>query len=103
MLSESRDLAPTVKGLTLFRISASRGQTTMTDLCGTIISTMKFFVERGYKCFEAGSLDPFLYEDDTAFEFQNDLSRIVSNFEYIKIGSFKDTQPECPWADEKDF
>ena len=103
MLSEARDLAPSVKGLTLFRISASKGQTTMMDLCGTIITTMKFFVERGYKCFEAGSLEPFLYEDDSAFDFQNDLSRIVSNFEYIKIGTYKDTNEKCPWADEKDF
>lgn len=103
MLSETRDLAPTINGLTLFRIHAAKGQTTMVDLMGTIISTMKFFVEKGYKCFEVGSLEPFLYDEDTAFEFQESLTRITSNFEYVKVGTYKDTNEACPWADEKDF
>jgi len=103
LLSESKTLAPSVQGLTLFRIAAAKKNATVTDLLGTIISTMKFFVERGYKCFDEQSLEPLLFDDDAALDFQKDYVNITSNFDFVKVGVWRSDKEACPWSDEKDF
>lgn len=102
-VSETKELSMSVKGLNLFRIKAAKGQKTMFDLVEILLSTMQFICERGYKCFMTNSLDPFLYDDDTAMEFQEDYLRIVTNFEYVKLGTYKGQNKACPWASENDF
>lgn len=102
-LSESKTLSWSYSGMQLFHLQASKGRKTCTDLLEVVISTMKFFVERGYRCFETGSLDPFFFEDDAAWEFQERYNRIITNFDYVKIGSWKGINEDCPWASEADF
>jgi hypothetical protein len=102
-VSETKELSMSIKGLNLFRISAAKGQKTMIDLVEILLSTMQFICERGYKCFQTGSVEPFLYDDDTAMEFQEDYIRIVTNFEFVKLGTYKGQNKSCPWASENDF
>jgi hypothetical protein len=102
-VSETKELSMSVRGLNLFRIKAAKGQKSMVDLVEILLSTMQFICERGYKCFVTKSIDPFLYDDDTAMEFQEDYLRIVTNFEYVKLGTYKGQNKTCPWASENDF
>ena len=102
-LSETQELTYTMNGMTMFRMAAARGHKTCFDLIEVILSTMKFVVERGYMCFQTNSIDPLFFDDDAAWEFQESYMRIISNFEYVKIGEWKSTNEQCPWTDERDF
>lgn len=102
-LSETKELSYSMNGMTMFRMQAARGHKTCVDLIEVMLSTAKFVVERGYMCFKTESIDPLFFEDDAAWEFQESYMRIISNFEFVKIGEWKASNENCPWTDERDF
>lgn len=100
-ISDNKQFALTVHGLDIFRFHAAKGQKTAVDLLDALMSTGKFFCERGYKCFMQRSLEPLFFESDDAVAFDRDYTRLVANFDFVKIGDYKNTA--CPWLDENDF
>lgn len=100
-ISDNKQFALTVRGLDIFRFHAAKGQKTAVDLLDALMSTGKFFCERGYKCFMQRSFDPLFFESDDAVAFDRDYTRLVANFDFVKIGDYKNAA--CPWLDENDF
>ena len=98
-LSETKTLSYSLKGMELFRVSAHKGHKNCLDLVEVILTTMQFIVERGWKCFTTGTLDPFLFEDDSAVAFQLEYTDFVTKYEYVKIGEWD----KSPWLDANDF
>jgi hypothetical protein len=100
-ISESKQFALTVHGLDIFRFHAAKGQKNAVDLLDALMVTGKFFCERGYKCFMQRSFDPLFFESDDAVAFERDYTRLIANFDFVKIGDYKNKA--CPWLDENDF
>ncbi len=95
-LGDSKTLSVDLKGLNLFTVHASKAQVGCTDLIGVILSTLKFFVERGYKCFTHSSIKPLFFDHDI---FETEYADIVGNFQYAKLGEWR----RSPWVDGADF
>lgn len=102
-ISESKELSYSANGMDIFRIQAAKGHKNAFDLIEVILSTMKFFVERGWKCFTTASLNPILYDDDAAWLFQEKYLRVTTNFDFVKLGTWKGQNAKCPWSSELDF
>lgn len=100
-ISDSKQLTLTVRGLDIFRFHAAKGQKSAIDLLDALMSTGKFFCERGYKCFMQSSFEPLFFESDDAVAFDRDYTRLIANFDFVRIGDYKNKA--CPWLDENDF
>lgn len=98
-LSESKKLSYSIKGMEIFQIAAAKGHRNCTDLIEVILVTMQFLVERGWRCFTTKSINPLLFEDDAAYEFQIEYNDFISKYEFVKLGEFE----KSPWLDEQDF
>lgn len=99
MFGEREDFTMTLKGITFFHIGAINKTMHAGDMVELVLETLVYFLERGYKCFEAGSIQPLFYESDEVLAFERDYAKLVSNLNFIKIGDFKNS----PWIDELDF
>jgi hypothetical protein len=99
LMSDTKELKYSSWGMDLFRVSASKGHKTAVDLIEAILGTMKFFVERGYKCFETGSISPLFFDDDAPLQFYKDYTDFTSKFECVRLGNYD----QSPWKDDNHF
>jgi hypothetical protein len=99
LIGNDKRLSYTASGLTLFSIQAAKGQKTALDLVDSVLSTVKFFVERGYRCFTEGSIEPMFFDENAPAEYEKQFTTLMSNFDFIKLSKYEPS----PWSSESAF
>jgi len=63
--------------------------TTALDIADAIFETVIFFTEGAYLCYQSGSLRPFLVNDRTAMELDQEFAQIMAWYDLVKNGNLK--------------
>lgn len=76
-----------VNGIRIFSIPALRKHINASDLMDALFDTFSYFIEGGYKCFQQGSLTPFIFSSDEAVQFENEYFDILDLAPFMKAGN----------------
>lgn len=98
-ISETKELSYSVEGMDIFRVNATKGRKTLVDLLEVIMESASFFCERGYRCFQQGSIMPLFLTEEAALLFEKDYTELVAGYQFVEIGNYA----ESPFLDERDF
>jgi hypothetical protein len=99
LIGNHKSLSYSAQGLTLFSVQAAKGHKTAVDLIDSVLTTVKFFVEGGYRCFMEGSIAPLFFDEKAPVEYEKQFSTLLSNFDFVKLSKYEPS----PWSSESAF
>lgn len=76
-----------IEGIRVFSIGAYKKHLKATDFVSAILDTTVYFVEGAYKSFQTGSLDPFIYTNFAAKQFDEQYFDVQEIFLHAKVGN----------------
>jgi hypothetical protein len=94
----NNSLTFSVKGVTLFHTYAKKECFVASDLIEYTLEVLSFFVEKGFECFEHGTLSPFLYGDSATLEYEKEYAFLMSALPLLETGNLSHLK-----TDEHDF
>lgn len=86
-LCEAAAINVSLHGIQLFSVGAVSKHATALDLADALISTITYFVEGGYACFERGSVAPLLYGNVEIEQFEDEFKRCMRCQDYVRSGN----------------
>ena len=94
-LCGTTDLKWDFHGIRLFSLNVQKRHVSAQDFISAILDTVTYFVETGYRCLQAGSIDPIFYQDDKAKEFDDLYLDIQEMFVHAKSSNL--TKVKIPY------
>jgi len=83
-------------GLKMFHLKACEIAKNPLDTLDSVVESIAFFFDVGWKCFTAGSMEPVISASDERTALAADVVWLTSHFEEIKQGNYKQNTNEDP-------
>jgi hypothetical protein len=80
----------TLGSFELFKAEAFNANTKFGDIVDGLLSTIIFFLEKGYQCFEQGSLGPLWGATSELHEFDDQVAFLVANIANVRNGNLEE-------------
>jgi len=76
-----------VSGIRIFSIPTYKQHVTAGDLLSSIVDTVTYFIEGGYKCYTTKSLSPFIFSDDEARDVEAEYFAVMDIAPFMRAGT----------------